>query len=77
MKTFRVEDVELYIEKGVHGLYYGTSPNIKGLLVTGGTQEEVIDKTPNAILELREAKKPLDLPEGFYDPIGVPTYDDE
>jgi predicted RNase H-like HicB family nuclease len=48
-------DIPIDVELGENGLYYGTSPAMKGLLVTGKTAEQVMEKVPAAIAEMREA----------------------
>jgi hypothetical protein len=49
-KIFRVK-----IEKGRAGLYYATSPNLKGLLVAGDTMEKAEMAVPQAIKDLYAA----------------------
>jgi predicted RNase H-like HicB family nuclease len=53
------------VELGEHGLYYGTSPQEKGLLVTGKSIKEMMDRVPSALTELRRVEKNLcqDTPE--------------
>jgi predicted RNase H-like HicB family nuclease len=45
--------IPIEIELGSGGLYYGTSPEMKGLLVTGNSIKELMEKVPNAIAEMR------------------------
>lgn len=47
------DEIHINIEFGSAGLYYGTSPQMKGLLVTGESIKEVVDRVPNAIAEMR------------------------
>lgn len=49
-------EVPINIELGEHGLYYGTSPAIKGLLVTGNNVKQVMEKVASAIAEMRAAE---------------------
>lgn len=49
--------VPVEIERGEHGLYYGTSPKVRGLLVTGNTYDEVVEQVPRAIEELQTVTK--------------------
>lgn len=46
-------EIPIEIELGSGGLYYGTSPSVKGLLVTGRSIKELMDKVPNAVAELK------------------------
>ncbi len=48
--------IPINIELGKHGLYYGTSPAMKGLLVIGDSIEEVMRRVPHAISEMRAAE---------------------
>jgi len=41
------------IRLGDHGLYYGTSPQLKGLLVTGDSVDQVMERVPSAVAEIR------------------------
>jgi hypothetical protein len=45
--------IPIEIELGSGGLYYGTSPAMKGLLVTGKSIKELMEKVPNAVAELK------------------------
>lgn len=47
------DEITINIEFGSAGLYYGTRPQMKGLLVTGESIKEVVDRVPNAIAEMR------------------------
>lgn len=44
------------IERGEHGLYYLTSSAMKGLLVSGDSVAQVMERLPQAIEEMRAAK---------------------
>jgi predicted RNase H-like HicB family nuclease len=46
-------DIPVNIELGEHGLYYGTSPALRGLLVIGDSVEQVRERIPAALEELR------------------------
>lgn len=46
-------DIPIEIELGEHGLYYGTSPAMRGLLVIGDSPEQVMERAPQAIEEMR------------------------
>ena len=48
-------DFRLNIEKGETGLYYATSPDVKGLLAVGATSEEATTMVPDALAELYKA----------------------
>jgi hypothetical protein len=45
--------IPIQIELGEHGLYYGTSTAVKGLLVIGDSVEQVMQRVPQAICEMR------------------------
>lgn len=45
------------IEEGRHGLFYGTSPDIPGLLATGKTREECETDIGRAIVEMQAAEQ--------------------
>lgn len=49
-------DILINIELGEHGLYYGTSPAMKGLIVIGDSPEQVMGRVPKAIEELRSVE---------------------
>lgn len=49
-------DIPISIDLGKHGLYYGTSPAVKGLLVIGNSVKDVMAKIPQALTELRAAR---------------------
>lgn len=40
------------IEQGKAGLFYVTSPLVRGLLVTGRTENEALDKVQQALADL-------------------------
>lgn len=44
--------ISIEIKQGEHGLYYGTSPNLKGLLIAGESPEGVVAQAPSVIAEL-------------------------
>lgn len=46
-------EIPINIELGEHGLYYGTSPAMKGLLVIGDSVKQVMERVPKAIEEMR------------------------
>ena len=48
-----IERVTIEIEQGREGLYYATSPDIRGLLVAMRTVAEVWADIPRAIAEIR------------------------
>jgi predicted RNase H-like HicB family nuclease len=50
-------DIPITIERGKHGLYYGTSPALRGLLVAGKSIKDVMARIPQAITELRTAQQ--------------------
>lgn len=50
-----MSDIPIKIKLGKHGLYYGTSPTVKGLLVTGKSIAEVMGRVPQALAEMRAA----------------------
>jgi predicted RNase H-like HicB family nuclease len=56
-----MNDIPIDVELGENGLYYGTSPAMKGLLVTGKTAEQVMERVPSAIAEMRAAAEILAL----------------
>lgn len=47
------DEIPIDIELGSAGLYYGTSPAMKGLLVTGNSIKELMERVPNAVAELK------------------------
>ena len=47
-------DIPLTIDEGNHGLFYVTSPMIKGLLISGATADEAIDKVQSVLQEMAE-----------------------
>lgn len=47
--------IPIQIDLGEHGLYYGTSTAVKGLLVAGNSVEEVMAMIPKALAEMRAA----------------------
>lgn len=50
--------IPIDIELGEHGLYYGTSAEMKGLLIAGDSPEQVMARADKAIEELRSAGSP-------------------
>jgi hypothetical protein len=46
-------EISISIRRGEHGLYYATSPQLKGLLVAKSSVREVLERVPNAISELQ------------------------
>lgn len=48
--------VRVRIEEGREGLFYATSPDLRGLLVAGKTLDELNDRVPEAISMLFEAQ---------------------
>ena len=56
VRKANINGASIEIERGVAGLYYGTSPDERGLLVAGASQDEVIAKVPEALDELRIVK---------------------
>lgn len=53
LKTVRV--MEIVIERGHAGLFYATSPDVHGLLVSGNSFDECIKAIPGAIADLKAA----------------------
>jgi hypothetical protein len=51
--------VQINIEQGKAGLYYATSPEIKGLLVAEVSILKILNELPNAYLELIYANEKL------------------
>lgn len=51
----RATQIRLSIEPGKAGLFYGTSRDLKGLLVAESTPEEVRKKTPETIAAMYHA----------------------
>jgi hypothetical protein len=52
--------IPISVDLGEHGLYYGTSKAVKGLLVIGNTVQEVIDRVPQALAELQQARREIE-----------------
>lgn len=50
-------NIQINIEKGKEGLFYATSPEIKGFLVAEKTLIECIEQIPEAFYKLELAKK--------------------
>lgn len=50
-------DLPIDVEQGDAGLFYVTSPNIRGLLVTGQTENEALDKVQWTLTHLAEANR--------------------
>ena len=73
--------VRVKIEKGQEGLYYATSPDLKGLLVADPTKAALIAAVPKAIEDLFEAcETPMTVTEldeeGDCSWVAVPTFSD-
>lgn len=49
-------NISVQVERGKHGLYYGTSPDVKGLIVAGDSVDDVLANVPKAVDDLRAAK---------------------
>jgi uncharacterized protein YuzE/predicted RNase H-like HicB family nuclease len=62
-------DIPIEIEEGEHGLFYGTSPAMKGLLVTGDSVEHVMSRVPQAIEDMRAAAAAMQRGDAYW------TYD--
>jgi predicted RNase H-like HicB family nuclease len=85
--SMNFNDTPINIQLGEHGLYYGTSPHIKGLLVTGDSVEQVMGRVPGAIAEMRvaaemaklkaELEEAKDLLRPFASFTGKDNYDDD
>jgi hypothetical protein len=52
------EKIRLLVERGKHGLWYVTSPDMKGLLVAARTRGNALRWTGGALRDLERAKKP-------------------
>jgi hypothetical protein len=52
MKRLEQKTIRVTIERGKKGLWYGTSKDLKGLLVTGMTRSDVIEAAPGLIADL-------------------------
>lgn len=59
----------LKIEQGKTGLFFVTSPDLHGLLVSGSTLESALSEVPLAMTNLIRAK--MDLEDDFTPPISV------
>lgn len=59
MTTIYTIDVRLSVdvEQGEHGLFYATSPLIRGLLTVGASADEALAKVPAAIYDLSAAAR--------------------
>jgi hypothetical protein len=55
MTSDRAQIVRVKIEEGKAGLFYATSPDLKGLLVAEPTIDALDEAIPQAIAELYEA----------------------
>lgn len=55
-ETMLVEKFSLDIERGKEGLWYATSPNIKGFFLVDKTLPALLHETPWAINELEQAR---------------------
>lgn len=64
-------DIPINIEEGQHGIFYGTSPAMKGLLVTGGSAQEVMDRVPQAIEDMRAVAATMERGTAYW------TYDSD
>lgn len=53
----RIDGVKIEL-KHSRGLVYATSPDMRGLYVSGYTEEQVIKNLPATIKAMREADKP-------------------
>lgn len=51
----RAKIIRIDIEEGRAGLFYATSPNMKGLLVAENTKEKLLLAVPDAIRDLYAA----------------------
>ena len=56
-RKFRIAafDLPIEIQKGEHGLFYIGSPLVRGLFVTGQTEEAALAKVDGALRELAKA----------------------
>jgi len=48
--------MNLDIEQGSAGLWYVTSPDVKGLLIADKTPEGALSQVPQAVREIQEAQ---------------------
>ena len=55
MQTFECADITVRVEQGTAGLYYATSPQVRGLFLAAHTVEELMNAAPSAIADLRAA----------------------
>jgi len=49
--------INIEIEEGTSGLFFATSPEVRGLMVSGHSKEECIAKVPFALIDLKAAQK--------------------
>jgi len=49
--NLKTQTVNVNIETGEHGLYYGTSDQLKGLLIAERTPDEVLQAAPKAMAD--------------------------
>lgn len=55
--TISIDDFPLDIEQGKSGLFYVTSPLVRGLLVSGRSENEALDAVPQTLLDLAAAAR--------------------
>lgn len=51
------EKIRLVLEKGKHGLWYVTSPDVKGLLVAARRRGDALEWTGGALRDLERAEQ--------------------
>jgi hypothetical protein len=61
-----VDGVRVTIKEGKTGLFFATSPDVKGLLVAEPTKEETLAAVPQALKELAAAKDFGDTEKGKF-----------
>jgi hypothetical protein len=54
--AMRAEIIRVKIEEGKTGLFYATSPDLRGLLVAKPTVDDLFEAVPQAIADLYAAK---------------------
>jgi hypothetical protein len=52
-ETIEIDGIHIEIEQGTAGLFYATSPDIKGLLLAEDTIEKVKAAVPGAVSDFR------------------------
>lgn len=58
MTTIEIDaKIPIDIKQGDSGLFFGTSKLVRGLLVTGKSEDEVIRKAPGLLRDLSDACK--------------------